>query len=75
MSELAASCWKRLTVTPLTAAVLAAVRDVDLGETSAINDAASRVGAVVAVALVPALIWLAAGRTLAQSLACGYQPR
>jgi MFS family permease len=30
-------------VTPLTAAVLAAVRDVDLGEAAAINDAASAV--------------------------------
>ena len=34
-----------LSVTPLTAGVLAAVDDSDLGEASAINDAASRVGA------------------------------
>lgn len=40
-------------VTPLTAAVLAAVRDVDLGEAAAINDAASRIGGVVAVAIDP----------------------
>ena len=43
-----------LAVTPLTAAVLAAVDDADLGEASAVNDAASRVGAVIAIALVPA---------------------
>ncbi len=43
-------------VTPLTAAVLAAVRDADLGEASGINDAASRIGGVIAIALVPALI-------------------
>ncbi len=54
-----------LMVAPLTAAVLAAVGDSDLGEASGINDAAARVGAVVAVALVPALI----------GLACGQQPR
>ena len=45
-----------LAVTPLTAAVLAAVGDADLGEASAINDAASRVGGVIAIALVPLLI-------------------
>ena len=43
-----------LRVTPLTAAVLAAVSDADLGEASAINDATSRVGGVVLIALVPA---------------------
>ncbi len=37
-----------LSVTPLTAAVLAAVGDADLGEAAAINDAASRVGAAIA---------------------------
>jgi EmrB/QacA subfamily drug resistance transporter len=62
-----------LTVTPLTAAVLAAVGDSDLGEASAINDAAARVGSVVAVALVPVLIGLAAGGSLAGALAHGYQ--
>ena len=45
-----------LTVAPLTAGVLAAVDDADLGEASAINDAASRVGGVVMVALVPVLL-------------------
>ena len=45
-----------LAVAPLTAGVLAAVDDSDLGEASAINDAASRVGGVVMVALVPALL-------------------
>jgi EmrB/QacA subfamily drug resistance transporter len=63
-----------LTVTPLTAAVLAAVHDRDLGEASAVNDAASRVGAVVAIALLPALIGAGAGRALADALAGGYQP-
>jgi EmrB/QacA subfamily drug resistance transporter len=63
-----------LAVTPLTAAVLAAVGDVDLGEASAVNDAAARVGAVVAVAVVPALIGASGGRGLTHSLAHGYQP-
>ena len=53
-----------LAVTPLTAAVLAAVDDRDLGEASAINDAASRLGAVVAIAVVPALIGVGGGATL-----------
>jgi hypothetical protein len=63
-----------LAVTPSTAAVLAAVRDVDLGEASAINDAASRLGGVVAVAIVPALIGWSRGRSLANALVHGYQP-
>jgi EmrB/QacA subfamily drug resistance transporter len=63
-----------LTVTPLTAAVLASVRDEDLGEASAVNDAASRVGGVIAVALVPALIGATAGRSLATSIADGFRP-
>jgi hypothetical protein len=45
-----------LAVAPLTAGVLAAVDDTDLGEASAINDAVSRIGGVVLIALVPALI-------------------
>jgi EmrB/QacA subfamily drug resistance transporter len=61
-------------VTPLTAAVLAAVSDSDLGEASAINDAASRVGGVVAIAIVPALIGAGAGTTLAHAIAAGYEP-
>jgi EmrB/QacA subfamily drug resistance transporter len=63
-----------LAVTPLTAAVLDAVGDADLGEASAINDAASRVGGVIAVALVPLLIGVTAGASLADSLASGYEP-
>jgi EmrB/QacA subfamily drug resistance transporter len=63
-----------LAVTPMTAAVLAAVRDVDLGEASAINDAASRLGGVVAVAIVPALIGWGRGRSLANALVHGFQP-
>ena len=63
-----------LAVTPLTAAVLDAVGDADLGEASAINDAASRVGGVLAVALVPVLIGVSAGAGLADALATGYEP-
>jgi hypothetical protein len=63
-----------LAVTPMTAAVLAAVRDVDLGEASAINDAASRLGGVLAVAIVPALIGWGRGGSLANALVHGFQP-
>jgi EmrB/QacA subfamily drug resistance transporter len=63
-----------LCVTPLTAAVLAAVSDADLGEASAINDATSRVGGVVLIALVPALIGATGGRSIVRALAHGYQP-
>jgi hypothetical protein len=59
-------------VTPLTAAVLAAVGDADLGEASAISDVAARLGGAVLIALVPALIGVHAGRGLAQALAQGY---
>lgn len=62
-----------LAVTPLTAAVLAAVDDSDLGEASAVNDAASRIGGAVAVAAVPLLI--GAGRDdLATALTGGFRP-
>jgi EmrB/QacA subfamily drug resistance transporter len=61
-------------VTPLTAAVLAAVGDADLGEASGINDAASRIGGVVVIALVPALIGAVGGTSLARALVHGYQP-
>jgi EmrB/QacA subfamily drug resistance transporter len=40
----------------------------------AINDAASRVGGVIAVALVPVLIGVTAGSSLADALASGYEP-
>jgi EmrB/QacA subfamily drug resistance transporter len=62
-----------LAVAPLTAAVLAAVSDTDLGEASAINDAASRVGGLIAIAIVPALIG-ATGSSLGRALVHGYQP-
>lgn len=62
-----------LTVTPLTAAVLAAVPDADLGEASAVNDSAARIGAAVAVALVPTLLG-AGGAHLADALADGFGP-
>jgi EmrB/QacA subfamily drug resistance transporter len=62
-----------LAVAPLTAAVLAAVSDADLGEASAINDAASRVGGLIAIAIVPALIG-ATGPSLGHALAGGFQP-
>ena len=61
-------------VTPLTSAVLAAVGDVDLGEAAAVNDAASRVGGVVVVALVPALIGATGGLGIARALVHGYRP-
>jgi EmrB/QacA subfamily drug resistance transporter len=63
-----------LAVTPLTAAVLAAVSDVDLGEASAINDAAARIGGVVAIAIVPVLLGATGGSTLTHALAHGYRP-
>ena len=62
-----------LTVAPLTAGVLAAVDDNDLGEASAINDAASRVGGVVLVALVPALLGAGGSAGLAGPLAANYR--
>jgi EmrB/QacA subfamily drug resistance transporter len=63
-----------LTVTPLTAAVLAAVNDADLGEASAISDVASRLGGAVMIALIPALLGVQAGRDLAAALGSGYRP-
>jgi uncharacterized YccA/Bax inhibitor family protein len=62
-----------LAVTPLTSAVLAAVRDKDLGEASAINDAASRLGGVIAIAVVPALVGFSGG-SFAKALESGYRP-
>jgi EmrB/QacA subfamily drug resistance transporter len=62
-----------LAVTPLTSAVLAAVPDADLGEASAVNDAAARVGAVLAVAAVPLLIGAGDG-DLAKALVDGFRP-
>jgi hypothetical protein len=53
--------------------VLAAVGDSDLGEASAINDAAARVGAVILVALAPVLIGLGPGSSLAEALTHGYR--
>ena len=53
--------------------MLAAVDDADLGEASAINDAASRVGGVVLVALVPALLGVGGAHSLAEPLADGYR--
>jgi EmrB/QacA subfamily drug resistance transporter len=62
-----------IAVTPLTAAVLAAVSDVDLGEASAVNDASARVGGLLVIALVPALIGATGGRTLAGALNGNFQ--
>jgi EmrB/QacA subfamily drug resistance transporter len=59
-------------VTPLTSAVLAAVRSADLGEASAINNAVSRLGGAVAIALIPALG--AGATTLADTIATAYRP-
>jgi hypothetical protein len=63
-----------LTVTPLTAAVLASVDDAYLGAASSVNDASSRVGGVVVIALVPVLVGAIGGRSLAHALVGGYQP-
>ena len=54
--------------------MLAAVSDADLGEASGINDAASRVGGVIVIALVPVLIGATGGRGYAHALVHGYQP-
>jgi MFS family permease len=62
-----------LTVTPLTAAVLAAVGDADLGEASATSDVASRLGGAVLTALVPALIGVGAGRGPDEAIGPGYR--
>ncbi|XVV16355.1 DHA2 family efflux MFS transporter permease subunit [Actinoplanes sp. CA-131856] len=62
-----------LAVAPLTAGVLAAVDDSDLGEASAVNDAASRVGGVVLVALVPLLLGARGAADLTQPLADNYR--
>jgi Na+/melibiose symporter-like transporter len=62
-----------LLVTPLTSAVLAAVSDADLGEASAINDGASRVGALLVTALVPLLIAGSGGGGLTSAVQGGYQ--
>jgi MFS family permease len=61
-----------IAVAPLTAGVLAAVDDADLGEATAINDAASRVGGVVMVALVPALLGAGDAHSLGAPLAAHY---
>ena len=61
-----------LAVAPLTAGVLAAVDDSDLGEASAVNDAASRVGGVVLVALVPALLGAGGAPDLTGPLGANY---
>ena len=63
-----------IAVTPLTAAVLAAVSDAGPRRGLAINDAAARVGGVVMIALVPALIGVGVAGTLADALPRGYQP-
>ncbi len=62
-----------LTVAPLTAGVLAAVDDRDLGEASAVNDAASRLGGVVVIALIPVLLSAGAASGLAGPLASHHQ--
>jgi hypothetical protein len=57
-----------IAVTPLTAAVLAEVSDADLGEASAINDTAARVGSVVVIALVLLPIGAGAAASLSNAL-------
>src|SRR4051794_19039374 len=63
-----------LTVTPLTAAVLAAVTDADLGEASAISDVASRLGGAIMIALVPLLIGVRPGGGVGEALGDGSRP-
>ncbi|MCW2526704.1 MAG: transrane efflux protein [Pseudonocardiales bacterium] len=62
-----------LAVAPLTAGVLAAVDDRDLGEASGINDAASRIGGVVVIALVPVLLGAGRSTSLTAPLAGNFQ--
>jgi EmrB/QacA subfamily drug resistance transporter len=62
-----------LAVAPLTAGVLAAVDEADLGEGAAINDAASRIGGVVLIALVPLLLHAGSAPSLAEPLAGHYR--
>jgi MFS family permease len=52
-----------LTVTPLTATVLAAVDDRHAGLGSAINNAVARIGGLIAIAVVPSLAGIAVGGT------------
>jgi hypothetical protein len=62
-----------IAVTPLTAAVLAAVDDADLGEASAINNTVARIGGVAAIALLPALAG-GAGMGLSETISASYRP-
>jgi hypothetical protein len=48
------------------------IRTADLGEVSAINDAALRVGGAIAIAIVRALVGVTRGRNLAYTLAHDY---
>lgn len=69
--------WTAGSRQPSITAVLAAVSDADLGEASGINDAASRVGGVIAVALVPLLIGAGSGagrHSCGGALTNGYRP-
>lgn len=63
-----------LAVAPLTATVLGAVKSADLGEASAINDAVSRLGGVIAIALLPALAGATGNLTLADTLEGSFAP-
>ncbi|GAA0929414.1 MFS transporter [Kribbella koreensis] len=62
-----------IAVTPLTAAVLAAVDNADLGEASAINNTVARIGGVAAIALIPTLAG-GAGLSLKETISSGYRP-
>jgi uncharacterized membrane protein len=60
-----------LVATPLTAAVLAAAEDADLGEASAVNNAAAWVGGAIVIGVLPVLL---GSQTLSTAVANGYQP-
>jgi EmrB/QacA subfamily drug resistance transporter len=61
-----------ITVSPLTAAVLAAVDRHRAGVGSGVNNAVARLAGLLGIALIPALAGIGAGEGLARSLDTGY---